>query len=54
MTRNMDKTNDVLNDGIKPIKGIHITDVRKRNVGWWSPIAQRDQSDKQVFWRSSD
>lgn len=34
MTRNMDKTNYVLNDGNKPIKGIHIKYVRKRSVGW--------------------
>lgn len=29
IARNMDKTDDVLNDGIKPIKGIHIVYVRK-------------------------
>lgn len=28
ITRNMDKTNDVLTDGIKPIKGFHIMHVR--------------------------
>lgn len=51
----MEKANDVLNVGIKPVKGFHITYVRKRNVGWWSPIAGADQSNnKQVFWRSSN
>lgn len=29
ITRNMDKANDVLNDGKEPIKGIHIVYVRK-------------------------
>lgn len=40
MTRTMDKTKDVFNEGTRSFRGIHISCVGKGKAGWWSPIAQ--------------